>query len=92
LACPILVDCNRPAGVSGVLVHAALKLVSRFRFQHTHLNSNSNRLASRPTYRTRRKPALRFHQPNTFSILHRIELNSRLARTADAACWNQMGD
>jgi len=27
-----------------MIFHAALKLTSRFRFQHTHLNSSSNRL------------------------------------------------
>jgi len=34
--------------------HAAVKVTNRFRFQHTHLNSSSSRLGSRPTYRTRR--------------------------------------
>ena len=33
-----------PAGVGRVAFHATPKLASRFRFQHTHLNSSSNRL------------------------------------------------
>jgi hypothetical protein len=56
-------------------------LASRFKFQQMHLNSSSNRFGSRPTYRTRRQPALRFREPKILSIPQRIRLNRRVTRT-----------
>jgi hypothetical protein len=49
--CSALPPVEATVGASGVLQPT---LASRFRFQHTHLNSSSSRLLAQPTYLTRR--------------------------------------